>query len=547
MRNRVLLLFFLLASDCYAQLQVSGTMTPAQLVNSVLLGPGVQAFNITYTGAPESIGFFNGTNSNVGLDSGLVLSSGLISTAVGPNTQSFAGTAMLTPGDSALTAIGGSVTFDAAILEFDFIPSSDSVFFNYVFASEEYFEGVCTPFNDVFAFLISGPNINGVQNIALVPNTNYPVSISSVNGGTIGLPIYQANASYSYCHLSNTQYYVDNTFPPGTTVQYDGFTTVLTAKSAVVPCQTYHIRLAIADGGNDNTWDSGVFLEAGSFNAHVITLSTYPQLLGAAIDTSAIEGCGSADMIFRRYDSIAYPRTLNYTLSGTATPNVDYTLSAPAIQFAAGEDTAHIILTPLTDALTEGIETVKLTIIPDFIICSGWDTALIRTSIIDAPPITANAVAVPGVCPNNSINLIGTAQGSAAPYNYVWTWGTNSLSGDNVWVQGGPLTQYTLTVTEICSGQTATAAVAAELDCSFDMPNVFTPNADGVNDNLVFVLPGNTQVTHLVIYDRWGKMVYEATDYDNSWNARGLVDGTYYMYAEFSGNQTRAGFLTIIR
>lgn len=548
MRKFILLYFFLLTTSCYAQLQVSNTLTPVQLVNNVLLGPGVQAFNITYTGSNQSIGFFNGTNSNIGLDSGLILSNGNITTAIGPNTESFAGLIpMGTPGDSDLTALSGSNTLDAAILEFDFIPSSDSVFFNYVFGSEEYFEGVCTPFNDVFAFLISGPNISGVQNIALVPNTNYPVTISSINGGSIGLSIYNASSSYSFCHLNNSQYYIDNITPLGTTVQYDGFTTVLTARAAVLPCETYHIKLAIADGGGDNVWDSGVFLEAGSFNAHVITLSTYPQLIGAAIDSSVVEGCGTADMIFRRFDSIAFPRTLNYTMSGTAILNTDYTLSSPVIQFAPGEDTAHIILTPLTDVITEGIETVKLTIVPDFIICTNWDTAFLRTSIIDPPPISANATAVTGICPVNLINLIGTAHGASTQFDYEWTWGSNSLSGENVWTPGEGLVEYQLTVTEICSGQTTTAAVTAELDCDFELPNVFTPNGDGVNDNLVFTLPGNVKVKHLIIYNRWGAKVFEANDYDNSWNAKDVTDGTYFMIAEFSGSQPKTGFLTIIK
>ena len=278
----------------WSQLVVQSNYTSQQLVDSVLLGPGVMAFNITYTGSPQSIGFFNGVNSNIGLDSGIILSSGKIITAIGPNNNSSAGDAMLTPGDSILTVMAGLPTKDAAILEFDFIPSSDTIYFNYVFASEEYYEGVCTVYNDIFAFLISGPSITGIQNIALVPSTMDPVSISSINGGVLGAPLYNPSASYPWCRLNNTQYYVDNTTPLGATVQYDGFTVVLTAKVAVVRCATYHIKLAVADGGNDNTWDSSVFLEAGSFNSHYVSLTQFPQLLGASIDSSTVEGCGSA-------------------------------------------------------------------------------------------------------------------------------------------------------------------------------------------------------------------------------------------------------------
>ena len=114
----------------WSQLVVQSNYTSQQLVDSVLLGPGVMAFNITYTGSPQSIGFFNGVNSNIGLDSGIILSSGKIITAIGPNNNSSAGDAMLTPGDSILTVMAGLPTKDAAILEFDFIPSSDTIYFN---------------------------------------------------------------------------------------------------------------------------------------------------------------------------------------------------------------------------------------------------------------------------------------------------------------------------------------------------------------------------------------------------------------------------------
>jgi len=66
---------------------------------------------------------------------------------------------VVTPDLSVLAA--GFQTFDASILEFDFIPQSDTLKFNYIFGSEEYPEYVNSGYNDVFGFFISGPGIAG--------------------------------------------------------------------------------------------------------------------------------------------------------------------------------------------------------------------------------------------------------------------------------------------------------------------------------------------------------------------------------------------------
>ncbi|MCB9193394.1 MAG: choice-of-anchor L domain-containing protein [Flavobacteriales bacterium] len=245
-----------------AQLVVDNTITVADLVQNVLLGGGVTVSNITFNGQPANqaniqIGSFDGTNCNVGMNNGIMLSSGDIHVALGPNndggdTEPAGGIGG--PGDPDLDQASNSNTHDAAVLEFDFIPSGDSLSFNYVFASEEYLEFVGLGFNDVFGFFLSGPGISGpysnnAANIALIPNTTTPVSIDNVND------------------LSNPSYYVDNgdgITPPYNTdpsyIQFDGLTTVLTAFSLVQCGQPYHIKIAIADAG-DAILDSGVFIE----------------------------------------------------------------------------------------------------------------------------------------------------------------------------------------------------------------------------------------------------------------------------------------------
>lgn len=249
-----------MATTTRAQLTVDSTFSPTLMVQT-LLGAGISASNISYTGdTVHASGFFSEPGGAFGVTSGIMLTSGSVSNAPGPNNSDMSGIDNLLPGDALLdqytqTTLG---TNDATVLEFDFTSVSDSVEFSYVFGSEEYNEFVFQGFNDVFGFFISGPGIVGQQNIALVPGTTTPCSIDSINNG------YTLVGQASSGPCMNCQYYVDNF--QGTVMQYDGYTTVLTARAGVIPCETYHIKLAIQDV-SDGAYDSGVFLQGGSFKS----------------------------------------------------------------------------------------------------------------------------------------------------------------------------------------------------------------------------------------------------------------------------------------
>jgi hypothetical protein len=217
---------------------------------------GITVNNITYHGSSMGIGgFSNGSQTNLGLDQGIILSSGDVKIASDQNYSTCAGCDNGAGSDSDLAVIHpGYQIYDASVLEFDVIPMGNMLSFNYIFASEEYPEYVYSTFNDVLGFFLSGPNPTGENynhyNIALVPGTNDIVCINNINSN------------------SNSQFYVDNT--NGTTIQYDGFTTVLPATVIVVPYQTYHLKIAIGDCG-DHANDSGVFLQSQSFQSYNLT------------------------------------------------------------------------------------------------------------------------------------------------------------------------------------------------------------------------------------------------------------------------------------
>ncbi|HTL83476.1 MAG TPA: choice-of-anchor L domain-containing protein, partial [Bacteroidia bacterium] len=204
-------LFF--ANNSNAQITTSNALTPTQLVQNVLLGPGIIASNITFTGYSNAIGEFWGGNSGtpvLGIDSGIVMTNGTIllndptygsgAGPMGPNSSTGAGVDNGQPGDAYLNTVANCNTFNAAVLEFDFIAQADSVKFNYVFGTDEYMEYVSGGFADVFAFVLSGVSVTlAPTNIALIPSTTTPVTALNVNANV------------------NPAYYVDNENPPGTT------------------------------------------------------------------------------------------------------------------------------------------------------------------------------------------------------------------------------------------------------------------------------------------------------------------------------------------
>jgi len=434
------LIWLLRATPVAAQLDVNTTQTPQQLVEDVLIGQGVQVSNIQFSGDPMARGYFNGANSNIGLAEGIILATGNAIDAIGPNGTPFSdqGTDFGRPGDAALTSLSGSLlgTKDAAILEFDFVPSSDTVQFRYTFASDEYMLYVGAGVNDVFAFLISGPGIVGEQNIALIPGTTTPVAIDNVNAN------------------SNSQYYISNENPPGQTVEYNGFTTILTAQAILTPCETYHIRLAIADGG-DGLYDSAVFLDAGSFSSPVISLEPTANFSASTTELVMIEGCSELTLTFERSEPLDNALTVAITNSGTATLGSDYSGIGSTITFPAGQATVAVDILIVNDATAEGDETAVITLV-QLNPCTTGPPQSVDFTISDAVPISVQtSPAASFYCPQDYvINAVVT--GGYPAFNYTWS-GLPAEGGSSITVAPLTTTNYTVVVTDAC-GFTATSS-----------------------------------------------------------------------------------------
>lgn len=201
-----------------------------------LVGPGVTISNARFTGNANAAGTFVGGSASVGIDTGVVLSTGWAEDARGPNQASDWSEIMGTPGDGQLDAlVFPEVTYDAAILEFDVTPLANTIAIRFVFASEEYQEFVGSSFNDVLAILVNGVNC-----------ANYngrPVSVNSINADV------------------NAALFINNEGGSRNT-EFDGLTVQLDCVAAVTPGVPNRVRIAIADTA-DPIYDSGVFLASG--------------------------------------------------------------------------------------------------------------------------------------------------------------------------------------------------------------------------------------------------------------------------------------------
>lgn len=289
--NKLLLKYSLFALAFIFSFNASAQLTPVSNGNAVdlankLVGAGVTITNATIKCPLGASGTFStGAIDDVGIDEGILLTSGQVSIASSiphiDNATANNGALgnldlnkLLPPSPTPIQ------TFDACMLEFDLESIGNQVSFEYVFASEEYEEFYCSEFNDVFGFLVSGPNPGGGApyndlNIALIPGTSNPVSINTIGPMTCGINAFPPSVPGGP-GTGDPAFY--RSTAAAVTLQYDGKTVLLTAKVALKACQKYHFKLGIQDVSDDNL-DSGVFIKEGSFK------STPPEITCPASKT----------------------------------------------------------------------------------------------------------------------------------------------------------------------------------------------------------------------------------------------------------------------
>ena len=314
----IISLFFAFLQSAKAQyISVNENYTAEELIEDVLFSNSCATVsNVSVSGGnfgtgEKSWGYFNANNSSFEIEEGIILSSGKINNAIGPNSSLSDDDAPNWSGDSDLNqALNISNSINATILEFDFIPLGNKISFDYIFSSEQYLSNPSSNqcnFTDGFAFLLKRNGDVSYENLAVIPGTTTPVKVNTVRGpGTICPP---ANAAYFDA-------FNDVNHP----TNYNGQTTVLTAQSDVIPGQTYHIKLVIADEGNYR-YDSAIFLGGGSFNFTIdigddrLIANGNPLCPGETLSVDATQTGATGYKWFKNNNEIPGATNANYNVT----------------------------------------------------------------------------------------------------------------------------------------------------------------------------------------------------------------------------------------
>jgi hypothetical protein len=402
-----------LASSSFGQLVVTANNSAAALV-SAIVGSGVTVSSVSMNCPNGAAGTFSGGTGNLQVPSGIVLTTGQVSSIAG-NGSGFAST---NNGGAGHALIEGSL--DACSLTFTIVPTCSTLSIQFVFGSEEYPTFVGSSFNDAFGFFVSGPNPGGGNytnyNMARIPGTSTPISINNVNAGT------------------NSAYYINN--GAGTLVTYNGLTTAITASINVTPCEPYTMTIVIADLV-DRIYDSGVFLQNQGLNCTnnpVLTVSPNQTICpGQSATLTATGGTGhtwspatglntttGATVIASPTTTTTYTVTANAPCPVTATTTVTVspaptiTVNSPTIcqgqsaTLTASGATTYTWFQGATQIGTGASISVSPTSTTAYTVqganatgCPGIATSTVTVN----PPATANAGPNQTICAGQSITL----------------------------------------------------------------------------------------------------------------------------------------------
>lgn len=556
MKKLLILSIFFYSSLGFSQLTVTNNQTIEWYIQNVLIGTGVTISNVQYNAGAGNIvnaqvGQFTDPNGATGLGNGLIMGSGDVTMAAQPNTG---GGSTLGGGtgngvDTDLASLTLNQINDECIIEFDFVPTGDSLVFSYVFASEEYEEYVCGSVNDAFGFFLTGTNPNGANyaatNLALVPDPANPavytttgVSINTVNPGVAG-----GSGTAANCAALDPNWASYNIFYAGanttTDYEYDGNTVVLDCRAAVVCGETYHIKLGIGDGG-DGAFDSGVFLEGGSFSSPQPVVEIRPiDENGDPIPNGNLpEGCIQASILLIKpagYTDSVYVMDLD--ISGTAINGTDYTQLFPNYTIPAGTDTLEIVLDAFLDGITEGNETL---ILSTFFITNCGDSIFVIDTLNILDVATNYNLIMDDItidCPEDLLFLEVSADGGIPNIDYSWL--TTGETTSSIWVPGNVVgtTYYPVLATDYC-GITSLDSVAVTLNFSV------IPTIDFVEDDiLTCVGPGGLNLAVLNVNNPFDvdSVTYDWSPTPSDQNfvtVFPIASSTYYYLTVYDGCNT---------
>lgn len=481
-------------------------------------------------------GIFRNGLATVGIDSGLIISTGYVERAAGPNSFADPRSSIISfldmngrDPDAASLVPPGTDVFDIAVLEFDFIPTTDTITFNYVFFSEQYCASGNGVTNDAFGFLLTGPD--GVtRNIARLPVSGDVVSPATLNPSTVDAASFLGNTTSAFDDPC-----AGDPSPPERLagIAYDGFSVPLQAKGAVVPCAPHKLKIIVVDAG-DSFIDSGVMLEAGSFLAGLVN-KPEPNTTALIDVLTPVEGCDTATIRFTRRTLdepfISTPLPIKYNIvpyfgaeteavratDPANTAGADYLLPVSPFIIPAGDTSAVLKIPILNDAdFNEGLEAFVVRYDGTCDCTENADTFYIQDNVpfdVDlGPDITS--------CAGVDIDLTASPMGGNGTYTYSWpdpsltdqqiTYtatgrDTNiivnvadgcGLMGSDTILIGAPMLSASTTNSfySLCSNPTASVFIDLEGSSFYDL--AVQVDANGQRDTVTYRVTGDTTLQY---------------------------------------------------
>ena len=264
-------------------------------------------------------------------------------------------------------------------------------------------------------------------------------------------------------------------------------------------------------------------------------------MVTASADGTITEGCTEATVTISRpgdLDSL----DVTVTVSGSATNGVDYPSIPGTIVIPDGQDSVSFGVSAIDDGIVEGTEEIILT--ATYINnCGDTSVSTATIPIVDYIPITLYSPDSALQCPGGEVDLVTWATGGYENLYFLWNTGATTST---ISIPGDVTAFYEVTVSDDC-GHSVTDLVYVDAGCDVIIPNVFSPNGDGSNDHFEIqgILGTENRVT---IFNRWGQVVFESSNYRNTWEAKDLPDGTYFYEVVVEGEPLSpyTGHVTII-
>jgi len=496
--------------------------TVEELVTDVLIDSQCnQAFNITSStgsdfGSTNGIGYFEANGSSWPFENGLIMTSGDVANAPGPESGVLLDGTYAWPGDGDLEAfipgLNAGDTNNASIIEFEFVPVSNSMSFDFIFAAEEYGTFQCT-FTDAFAFLLTD-SAGNTTNLAIVPGTDDPISVLTVRDDQYNGACESVNEEWF------ANYYGPGGLPPLTSpTNFIGHTEVMTASATVTPNEVYTIKLVVADDG-DTIYDSAVFIDGGSFDIGQLDLGE------DILVSSGNALCEGQEIVL---DAGALPNN----------STIEWFMDGALIE---GETGVTLIVTET--AFYSAIITVDNTD------CAYGDDILVE--FFQSPVISPVEDAIIK-CANEGYTLEVNIENSDQlnSLTYIWTLdgidlqtGTeNTYYLDEMNEESGEFTVTVFDDITYCWSSTTINVDFYENSYCVDLPQGLSPNGDGFNDCLILDhLEDREDIDKIEVFNRYGTKIYELNEYVDQWcgsdqDGKVVPVGTYFYIIYFNSSK----------